>query len=433
MRLRLASLMLLPIIALATLSATRGQNPPPVAPPPPVPGQLALDPPPAVEAKAPERAPLALEGLTDLQKQFVWSTRRATEWLSGMNVDDGRFRLGYLPDLKVELKAEQEGDNYLHQAQAAYALARAARLTGEERYAVRAVQAILVLLEQTTVDNDQRHTTLPSVFVNRVGAAGLLVLAINELPKPTPDLLARSEELCAFLHGRIRADGGVRCSDAADAPADSAEEVNGGIYHAGIALYALARSQRLKPAPWKIEVVTKAAAFYMTGWRASRRMEFVPWHTAAYAEAFLINRDKKLADAVLEMNDWLLGMQYDRLDPRHPLWYGGFASFEKDHRAETMPDAGTATSAESLAQACRVTRQLGDVQRHQRYSDALEHSLQFLTGLQYTDANTQHFAEWYRPRLVGGFYVSHQDGTLRIEHTPRALMALSLYLEYVVR
>jgi alkanesulfonate monooxygenase SsuD/methylene tetrahydromethanopterin reductase-like flavin-dependent oxidoreductase (luciferase family) len=38
-----------------------------------------------------------------------------------------------------------------------------------------------------------------------------------------------------------------------------------------------------------------------------------------------------------------------------------------------------------------------DVKRYQRYREALELCLQFLTSLQYTDVNTVHFADWYRP------------------------------------
>jgi hypothetical protein len=442
MRLRLARLMLLPIIALITLSLTRGQDPSPVAQNPPAttaPTAAAVNSSgvPAAQAaqekeKTAERAAFDLEKPTDLQQQIIFSAQCGSDWLSRMNADNGRFLYGWLPDLKVEL----EGDNYLHQAEAAYSLARAARLAGKEqkeRYEARATQAILVLLEETVVENEQRHTSLPSVFVNRVGAAGLLVLAINELPNPLGDLLDRSEQLCAFLRGRVRADGGLRCSDVVEAPVDSPEELNGGVYHAGVALYALALSQRHRPASWKIEVVTRAAAFYMPGWRANKKIDFVPWHSAAYAEAFLVNQDRKLADAVFEMNDWLIGLQYVTLDPRRPLWYGGFASFEKDHRLEIAPTASTAICTEALAQACRVTRQLGDAERHQRYVSALERGLQFLMTLQYTAASTQHFAEWYRPRLVGGFFTSHQDGILRIEHTPHAVAALSLYLEYVAR
>ena len=41
--------------------------------------------------------------------------------------------------------------------------------------------------------------------------------------------------------------------------------------------------------------------------------------------------------------------------------------------------------------------------------------LQFVGRLQYTEGNTNHFAEWYRSRLVGGFHASQQDGNLRID------------------
>jgi hypothetical protein len=78
-----------------------------------------------------------------------------------------------------------------------------------------------------------------------------------------------------------------------------------------------------------------------------------------------------------------------------------------------------------------VARQAGDIQRHPRYRQALERGLQFLQTLQYTEANCQHFAEWYRPEVVGGFYASHQDGTLRIDYTQHAVCALVGYLEQV--
>ena len=51
--------------------------------------------------------------------------------------------------------------------------------------------------------------------------------------------------------------------------------------------------------------------------------------------------------------------------------------------------------------------------------------------LQYTEPNTQYFADWYRPRLAGAFHASHQDGNLRIDYTQHAVCALVQYLEYV--
>jgi hypothetical protein len=95
------------------------------------------------------------------------------------------------------------------------------------------------------------------------------------------------------------------------------------------------------------------------------------------------------------------------------------------------PDIGSAYSSESLADACRVTRHAGDALRHGRYREALERSLQFLTGLQYTEANTQHFADWYRAEVAGAFYVSSQDGNLRLDSTCHAVCAMLDYLTHV--
>src|SRR5262249_30088338 len=96
----------------------------------------------------------------------------------------------------------------------------------------------------------------------------------------------------------------------------------------------------------------------------------------------------------------------------------------------TAPQISSAAYAESLAAACRAARQAGDVKREQRYREALESCLQFIATLQYTDANTQHFADWYRSVLVGAFYGSHQDGNLRIDYTQHAVCALVQYLAY---
>jgi hypothetical protein len=188
-------------------------------------------------------------------------------------------------------------------------------------------------------------------------------------------------------------------------------------------------SQRHRPAAWKADVVRKAVAYYHPWWRAHKNMAFVPWQTAAYAEAYLKTKDAAFAECVTEMNDWLCNLQYAQIDPRRLLWYGGFMTWSDGRAVESPPQVDSAAYAEGLAEACRVTRQLGDVGRHQRYGEALERCLQFLVTLQFTDANTQHFADWYRPRVVGAFHASHQDGNLRIDYTQHAVSALVQFLE----
>jgi hypothetical protein len=352
-----------------------------------------------------------------------------------MNGVKGRFLPGWRPDLAVEA----EGDNFLRQAGAAYALARAARLGGQEAYAARATQALLLLFEQTELDaaGQARCPILPSVVVSRLGGAGLLLAAVHELPDPPKDLLDKAEQLAVFIRGRARPDGSLRCGDApdGDSPEQRAAEARAALGEMpALALYGLLRSQGRRPAAWKLDLARSGLAYYLPLWRRdqNRPVAFSAWHVAAWVEAHAQTREQPFADAVCEAADWLCGLQYDMV-PQRATWRGGFASFEGGKKVETAPDAGSAVCAEALARACRVTRQRGDLERHRRYTAAVEGGLQFLTTLQYTEGTTQHFADWYRPRLVGGFFASPQDGSLRLDHTQHALCALLLYLEYVAR
>jgi hypothetical protein len=372
-----------------------------------------------------------LAKLPPFYRQMILSAQGGADWLGRLNDADGRFVYGLVPSLRTTL----EGDHYLRQAGAAFALARAARFTHNERYAARARQAVVTLLLDTRTDpkDDQvRHTSLPSLILNRLGTAGMLVQAINELPSPAEDLLKKSEQLCTYIRRQQQVDGSLSYTDTlADGSRAGEPDPDGMIYYPGPALYGLMLSQRHKPAAWKTEVVRKALDFYLPWWRTHKSLALVPYQTAAYTEAYLLTKEKVFADAVNEMNDWLCELQYVQLDRNHPVWIGGFMRFIDGKPAAVAPEAGSGACAESLADACRVAHQNADLPRYKRYREALEQCLRFLTTLQYTEANTQHFADWYRPALLGGFHASHQDGNLRLDYTQHAVCALLHYVMYV--
>jgi hypothetical protein len=434
-RMALLAFAVLTAAAFATWSLTHGQDPTTPQPPATTPGQAPASPITAAPATAlipAEKANPArdLTRLTPLQQQMYFGAQRGADWLFRLNRTDGRFVYGYLP----AVSAVMEGDHYLRQAGAAFALARAARFTNEERFVARATQAVLTLLGDTAPDAKDpqvRTTSLPQAVVNRLAAAGLLVLAINELPAPQEDLLKQSEQLCNYIRRMQRADGSLCYTDNLDDPRTEAADPDGINLYPGVALYGLMRSQQHRPATWKTELVRKALGYYQPWWRSHKNMAFVPWQTAAFAEAFAQTKDQSFADYVNEMNDWICTLQYDRLDPRHPAWVGGFMNWQDGRAVEAAPQVSSAAFAEGLAEACRVARTAGDLPRFRRYSEALERCLQFVATLQFTDANTQHFAAWYRPRLLGGFHASDQDGNLRIDYTQHAVGAMVQYLTYV--
>jgi hypothetical protein len=461
MSLRRVSLLLLILAAGATMAVlTHGQespprqpfNPPekqtlPVRPTPPTPPPMTpIAPMPATPLPpiqpmgvSPMPVPVAKAGpdlgrLKPLHQQMVLSTQRGAEWLASMNGYDGKFVPGWAPALNTPL----EGDNFLHQAGAAFALARVARYTADEGAAAKAAHAILVLLEETMTEKQPdgqlaRYTSLPSMVFNRLGAASLLVLAVHELPSPPKDLLDQAEELCNFIRRQARADGSLCCSDRHPDGAVDPEETDAVLHYPGQALYALMRSQTLRPAPWKIDLVRKAVAYYHPWWRTNKSMAFVPWQTAAYTEAYLLTHEKAFADCVFEMNDWLCTLQYEQIDPRHQMWMGGFKTWMDGKSLQTPPQILSAHYAESLAHAARAAREAPDGARHERYVAAVKSGLQFVGTLQYTEGGTLHFKESYRSRLVGGYHLSHQDGQMRIEYSQMALSALVTYLEHVVR
>src|SRR5262245_277999 len=108
--------------------------------------------PPSAPAKPGGPAPAAppapsrdLSRLAGVPRQMLLCAQSGAEWLYRAHGVKGRYRYGYHPAVAKDMA----GDHYLRQVGAAFALARAARVTGEERYAARATQAVLALLEET--------------------------------------------------------------------------------------------------------------------------------------------------------------------------------------------------------------------------------------------------------------------------------------------
>lgn len=418
-------------------SATRPPVVPPPAPgdatPPQPPQSLPVGgptaPPPAPQAG---EAPLTrFEPLTSYPAVTQFSVRGAllgASWMAKMHQPHGRFLHGYDPALRQPVSGEHD----LKQAQAALAMAQAARFGGEKQHAVVARQAILALLASTSAPPSDPNCRVPvqvSFLCNRVGFAATLALAIYELPGAEEKLIDDAERLCAFLRGQLRADGSVHYTDG---PNDVPTRIDpaGVNEYPGLALHALAVSARVRPAEWKKEAVKRGVAHYRAVFRARPHPMLAATLTPAACELYLQTKLNDAADAAFEMNDWLCGLQIGPTDPRTPQWAGGFRAVVNGQAANDPPPAAdTGLYVQALACAYHLTRVTGDLMREGKYLPAIQSAANFLCGLQYLEVNTRHFENNYRvAMLIGGFHLTPTDGGLRTDATARAITGLLRYL-----
>jgi len=368
--------------------------------------------------------------LPEVVQPIFYSAHRGMDWLKLANKPDGRFVYGFIPALRMPL----EGDNFLSQAGATYALARATRYFRDERGGAVARQAALTLFMETDVDPKDatiRFTLAPPQVLNRLASHGLLVLAVHELASPGKDLLEQADQLCNYLRKQQQSDGTLLTREGLDGPKRLLSEAE--VQYAGIALYAVARSHKKSPAPWKIDMLKKALAGYQGHWQSNKDLATAVSLTPAFAEAYLLTKEPAFAEMVFTMNDWLVGMQYgEDQNSSRKHWYGGFHRSPDGKVETTAPDVWSALPAESLAEACRAAKQAGDLPRLRRYERALVLALHFVMSLQYSGAKVQHFVDGYRPLILGAFHASFQDGNLRLDYTQHPLCAMVQYLDAVI-
>jgi hypothetical protein len=241
------------------------------------------------------------------------------------------------------------------------------------------------------------------------------------MPRPGDDLVKQGEELAQFIRKRQQADGSFATPE--DPPGEH-------FVAAGRALFGLLRSQARHPADWKIGAVRRALPYYLHGWKENRSPQTTAWIVSAFAEAYALTKETAFADAAREMTDWLCSLQIG-IDPRRPLWQGGFADWRQGRPVQRAPGIEAAVCVLAIVDACRVAKQTGDTARFDKYRDHVHSGLQFLASLQYSPANTRHFADWYQPQLNGAFFASHQDGNVRLEYGEHAVDAMLQYLENV--
>jgi len=186
------------------------------------------------------------------------------------------------------------------------------------------------------------------------------------------------------------------------------------MYYPGETLLALVRyykKTKYKPA---LEAVEKAYPFYQDFWnkKDNQQGSFVPWQARAYQEAYSVTKDKRYADFVFQLMDWML-KKYKPL---------GRDAVPGRQGALNTQFAGTGVYSEGLSAAVRLAREVGDKERVERYTKALRGTMGYVLGLQIKDEDTY----WIkRPdKVLGALSMRPDNEELRIDSTYHAISAV---------
>jgi len=421
---------LVPLVGLVVVITTvvnigRGQQPmlpqPPALLPPSITGQPTPVPSPVVPVVAQKPGVPADRFLLQPLKQppeamqAVYSSRSAAEWLARLNQANGRFLAGVNPSLARPLP----DDNDLRQAQAAVAIARAATFTADEKLTACAGQSILALLTLAPEDPADRTCRVPKMAADRgdrIGFAAALALAIYDMPKPDPKLLAEADRLCAYLRKQCQEDGMVKAIDASTSS-----------NYAGLCFEALMASDRHTPTAWKRDTVSRGCVYYREALKTTPSAAISAQMLPAVCELYLRTKTEAVAAFGYELADRLCDLQYSLDDSREVRWVGGFKANSTD---TAEPTAMSIACADALASATRLAANVPDVTRFTKYRKAAIQALAFSRSLQFTDETTTHFEKKFRGTfLLGGVFGSLSDGNPRLDHTAQIVIAQLRFLE----
>jgi hypothetical protein len=366
----------------------------------------------------------ALDTMHPSHRVLYFVMRRGADWLTQAQQPNGLFHQG----LNVVVNQPVEPAHYLHQAEAAIAMAKVSRLTSNARYHAAAQQAMLTLLSSTKVDpqNTQlRYTVLPESSLNRLASAGLLMRLVHELPAPVEVRVKEAEGLAEFVRSQQQTDGLLQSSGAVQQVAAQADPMLR--QYEGLALEGLAFSQNYANNNWKTETLQKAVRGYT---QQQLPLATAPCYITSFAETYLRSKDQGCAVAVFNMADALCSAQCAPEAGRIG-WAGGIL-LNSSKTNSMSPGAGeTARAVSALCDAYRVAKLAGDATRAEKYKTCATAGVQFLTSLQFTGNSVEHFAEAYQPRVLGAFRQAPADGVIRLQDTAECVLAVSTYLSDV--
>lgn len=186
------------------------------------------------------------------------------------------------------------------------------------------------------------------------------------------------------------------------------------------AVYSDSRDEKL------LKMFMKSFEYYSSWHLRNRNPAFIPWHTQAYYNIWVLNKNNDLKDFIFEMNDWLIAvMQKDNNE-----YYRDFSGRFYSERPYYGPPHASSTGVylEGLIDAYKLAEETGDEQRQEEYRRSILKGLRSVMQLQFTDAIDMYYIS-KRDMVKGGIRTTVYDNEIRVDNVQHNLMAVIKILE----
>ncbi|MGI6393227.1 MAG: hypothetical protein ACOX2F_00585 [bacterium] len=337
------------------------------------------------------------------REDLVKSVDMAFEWYMKNQLESGRYMYTFFPSKDFE----PNDDWGLRNLNAIFVLAEIARDRKDEKMIASVKRAIEDFRSSLKYENGYKYVDWKKHRpVSSIAGTAFLLGAMVELHEPSykEDMKMMADAIISLQEesGRLKTDFYRPLKDVDQ------------LYYPGETLLALIRYYNLSKYEPALKTVEKAFDYYRKFWDTEENQQgpFVPWQIRAYQEAYMVTKDKRHAEFVFDLMDWML--------KRYPPL--GKDAVPGRQGALSTQFASTAVYSEGLSQAYALAIELKDAKRIDSYGKALKGTLGYLLGLQFKPED----AYWVkRPdKVVGATAFRPDSNELRLDATYHAISAI---------
>ncbi|MFH0875312.1 MAG: hypothetical protein V1859_05215 [archaeon] len=172
-------------------------------------------------------------------------------------------------------------------------------------------------------------------------------------------------------------------------------------YYPGEALLALISLYEYSGKKEYLSAVENSFPYYRDYFRKNKNTAFVPWQSRALTKLYYITKNRKYADFVFEMNDYMVNY--------YSITKGSCDSFR-------MPGSVIAVHSEGVVQAYNIATELRDTKRAECYSKFIKSAANYTISLQVLQTEDIY--------SIGGIKSTLSNNAMRVDRNQHALLML---------